>query len=101
MAVLVFAQDCTPVLEMECSSTGVSLFLYSIFFLFFLTFKFKTRTARPDTVVSADPKNQCHFFCSTSQSLAQQTQTLFLSRRAKVIRRKIKWVEEALRIFVF
>jgi len=65
------------VLEMECSSTGVSLFLYSIFFLFSLPFKFKTRTTRPDTVVSADPKNQCHFFCSTSQPLAQQSQTLF------------------------
>ena len=77
MAVLVFAQDCTPALQMECSSTGVSSFLYSIFFLFFLTFKFKTRTTRPDTVVSADPKNQCHFFCSTSQTLAQQFHTLF------------------------
>lgn len=83
MAVLVFAQDCTPVLEMECSSTSVSLFLYSIFFLFFLTFKFKTRTTRPDTVVSADPKNQCHFFCSTSQPLAQQSQTLFFIASCK------------------
>lgn len=91
MVVVVFAQDCTPVLQMECSSTGVSSFLCSVFLLFFLlfpTFTFKTRTTRPDTVVSADPKNQCHFLCSTSQTLAQQSQTLFLSRRAKVDQKK-------------
>jgi hypothetical protein len=55
-----------------------AFFLSTIFFSFLHLNLKQARTARPDTVVSGDPKNQCHFFCSTSQPLAQQSQTLFL-----------------------
>jgi hypothetical protein len=49
-----------------------------------LNLKQATTTAWPDnTVVSGDPRNQCHFFCPTPQPLAQQSQTLFFIASCK------------------